>query len=74
MSTPLELAVEIAGTLKRFRGAGIPLDVMSVATDISSRHPNLGYSRRDIADTLTEEGLSAGLPLTLGPPAACSGR
>jgi len=61
MSTPLDIAVEIAGELMRSRGAAKPLDVVLVARDISRRHAGSGYSDIEIADALTEEGVRAGV-------------
>jgi hypothetical protein len=61
MSTPLDLAIDIAGTLTRFRGVGGTLDAAKIAADISLRHPGSGYSRDDIAGTVAEEGRRAGL-------------
>ncbi|MCW5696174.1 MAG: hypothetical protein KIS96_05490 [Bauldia sp.] len=61
MSTPLDLAVDIAGTLTRFRAGGGTLDAAKIAADISQRHPGTGYSHDDIAGTVAEEGRRAGL-------------
>lgn len=61
MSTPLDIAVDIAGELMRSRGAGKPLNVARVARDISARHSGAGYSHVEIADALAEEGIRAGL-------------
>lgn len=61
MSTPLDIAVEIAGELMRSRGTRKPLDVVLVARDISRRHAGSGYSDVEIADALAEEGVRAGV-------------
>ncbi len=61
MSTPLDVAVDIAGELMRSRGAGKPLNVAVVARDISLRHAGAGYSHIEIADALAEEGIRAGV-------------
>lgn len=66
MSTPLDIAVDIAGELIRSRGAAAPLNVALVASDLSRRHAGAGYSHADIFDALAEEGVRAGV-LKRGP-------
>ncbi|MGD9738559.1 MAG: hypothetical protein AB7O56_05950 [Bauldia sp.] len=67
MSTPLDLAVDIAGTLMRHRRSAAPLNVAIMAAEISDRHSGTGYSTADIAAALTEEGHSVGITLKAVP-------
>jgi hypothetical protein len=70
VSTPLDLAVEIAGTVTRFRGTTAPIDIELIAMEISSRFPASGYSNAEIADALAEEGSRAGVAALRPEPAS----
>ena len=61
MSTALDVAVEIAGAVSNCAANRLPMDVVAVANEISSRHPSAGYSCEELAATLTDEVGSAGL-------------
>jgi hypothetical protein len=61
MSTPLDLAVEIAGTLSRLQAARARFNPRTLAMEMSRRHPGVGYSHGDIAEALAEEGVAAGV-------------
>ncbi len=63
MSTPLQVALEIAGAISRSHATHLPLDVAATSRVISERHSSAGYSRDVIAQTLAEEGVAAGVPL-----------
>ena len=69
MSTALDVAVEIAGAVSNCAANGLPMDVVAVVTDISSRYPSAGYSCEELAATLTDEMAAAGSP-TASHPAA----
>lgn len=68
MSTPLDLAVDIAGSLMRHRRSAAPLNVAILAAEISDRHAGAGYSTEDIAAALVEEGHSVGITMKAVPP------
>lgn len=61
MSTPLEIAADIADTVVRHRRSHLRLDVASVAEEIFARHEAVPLSAAEIAAALAEEGSAAGV-------------
>jgi hypothetical protein len=62
MSTPLDLAVDIAGALTLPRANRRPLNARALAADISQRHSGTGYSHEDIEAAIVEVGARSGVP------------
>jgi hypothetical protein len=62
MSTPLDLAVDIAGALTLPRADRRPLNARALAKDISSRHGDTGYSHEDIEAAIVDVGARTGVP------------
>ncbi len=62
MSTPLDIAADIADTVVRHRRSHLRLDVASAAEEIAARHelPVL-MNPAEIASALAEEGSAAGV-------------
>jgi hypothetical protein len=61
MSTPLDIASDIAETVVRHRRSRLRLDVASVAEEIAARHEPVPMSPAEIAAALAEEGSAAGV-------------
>ncbi len=66
MSTPLDLAVDIAGALTIQRDSG-PLNPRALAQDISKRHSGTGYSHEDIEAAIVEVEARSGVSLASPP-------
>jgi hypothetical protein len=62
MSTPLDLAVDIAGALSLPRADRGPVNARALARDISRRHADTGYSNEDIEAAIVEVGARTGVP------------
>lgn len=69
MSTPLQIAAEIADAVDRSRRTHTRLDVSLIAGEIAARQAPSDYSEQLIAEILSEESRAAGVPTGLSAPA-----
>lgn len=68
MSTPLQVAAEIAAAVDRSLRAHTWLDVTQVAGEIAARQAPTDYSEEEIAEVLCAEGIAAGVPTAYSSP------
>lgn len=63
MNTPLDVALSIRQVVVDARTARMPLDLAIEVEELVVRFPDCGYSRVQIAETLQEEAIAAGVVL-----------